>query len=219
MAVEHKNISDPNIHEPKGVSSAVAKTVYVADGLGSGVWEPPSLAGQALAPQNSVPVSDGAGNITWRLAPAFDPAYAEIDSGLTIRTLTQNVEIVLDNFSFDDVISSKFTLTGTNELTVNETGIYMVHSHLIVSPQTSLSTNNEQLEWRIKINGTVIPQRLNPIVVTRNSDSSDRFVFGYSRIIDFVAGDVVTMTVKNLSPTRNYSTECSLNLIRLSPGA
>lgn len=219
MAVEHKNILDPNIHEPKGISTAVAESVYVADGLGSGVWKSPSLSGQTLAKFNSVPVADGSGGITWRLAPAFDPAYAEIDSGPTIRTLTQNVEVSLDNFSFDDVIPSKFSLAGASSLTVNETGIYMVHSHLIVSPQTALSVNNEQLEWRIKINGTIIPQRLNPIVVTRNSDSSDRFMFGFSRIIDFTAGDVVTMTVKNLAATRNYSTECSFNLIKLSPGA
>jgi len=36
--LEHKNIADPNIHEPKGVASAAANQVYVADGLGSGSW-------------------------------------------------------------------------------------------------------------------------------------------------------------------------------------
>jgi len=36
MTIEHSLISDPNIHEPKGVSTAVAGTVYVADGGGSG---------------------------------------------------------------------------------------------------------------------------------------------------------------------------------------
>lgn len=36
--VEHNAITDPNIHEPKGVSSASSGTVYVADGAGSGTW-------------------------------------------------------------------------------------------------------------------------------------------------------------------------------------
>lgn len=37
--VEHVDIADPNIHEPKGVASAVAQAVYVADGAGSGDWK------------------------------------------------------------------------------------------------------------------------------------------------------------------------------------
>lgn len=36
---EHKNIADANLHEPKGVVSASANTVYLADGSSSGDWE------------------------------------------------------------------------------------------------------------------------------------------------------------------------------------
>lgn len=38
---EHSTITDPDIHEPKGISSAVANTLYVADGSGSGDWKTP----------------------------------------------------------------------------------------------------------------------------------------------------------------------------------
>lgn len=38
MAVEHANITDPNVHEPKGVSGANSREVYSADGSGSGEW-------------------------------------------------------------------------------------------------------------------------------------------------------------------------------------
>jgi len=37
--VQHKDIVDPNIHEPKGVAYASAGSVYTADGSGSGSWE------------------------------------------------------------------------------------------------------------------------------------------------------------------------------------
>lgn len=37
---QHRNITDPNIHEPKGVTSASAGVTYVADGSGSGAWTP-----------------------------------------------------------------------------------------------------------------------------------------------------------------------------------
>lgn len=38
MAVEHRNIPEDGLHEPKGVSNSAANRVYVADGLGSGNW-------------------------------------------------------------------------------------------------------------------------------------------------------------------------------------
>lgn len=37
---EHVTVTDPNIHEPKGASTAAAGEIYVADGGGSGVWTP-----------------------------------------------------------------------------------------------------------------------------------------------------------------------------------
>lgn len=36
--VQHKDIVDPNIHEPKGVKFAPIGTAYVANGSGSGTW-------------------------------------------------------------------------------------------------------------------------------------------------------------------------------------
>lgn len=36
--IEHSDIVDPYIHEPKGVASASEGTVYLADGTGSGDW-------------------------------------------------------------------------------------------------------------------------------------------------------------------------------------
>ena len=36
--IEHSTITDPNIHEPKGIAAATADRIYVADGAGSGDW-------------------------------------------------------------------------------------------------------------------------------------------------------------------------------------
>lgn len=41
MAIEHDVITDPNIHEPKGVSGASVGQVYIANGAGSGTWTTP----------------------------------------------------------------------------------------------------------------------------------------------------------------------------------
>lgn len=40
--IQHSALSDPNIHEPKGVTTALAGQVYVADGSNSGTWSFPA---------------------------------------------------------------------------------------------------------------------------------------------------------------------------------
>ena len=39
MAIQHEDITDPKIHEPKGASTATENEVYVSDGAGSGEWK------------------------------------------------------------------------------------------------------------------------------------------------------------------------------------
>lgn len=49
MSIEHGAITDPNIHEPKGATTASANTAYVADGSGSGSWAKVTLAAMDTA--------------------------------------------------------------------------------------------------------------------------------------------------------------------------
>ena len=47
--VNHSSLTDPLIHEPKGVASASAGKVYVANGSGSGTWTAKeTLVGETL---------------------------------------------------------------------------------------------------------------------------------------------------------------------------
>lgn len=39
MPIQHRLISDPEIHEPKGISNAPSNTAYHANGNGSGIWK------------------------------------------------------------------------------------------------------------------------------------------------------------------------------------
>lgn len=49
---EHKDITDPNLHEPKGVASATSGQVYVANGSGSGTWSKPSASNVTVTDSN-----------------------------------------------------------------------------------------------------------------------------------------------------------------------
>lgn len=44
MTIQHSIITDPNIHEPKGVATATSGKAYISDGAGSGTWQKVQLA-------------------------------------------------------------------------------------------------------------------------------------------------------------------------------
>jgi hypothetical protein len=39
MSIQHITVTDPLLHEPKGVAAAAVNQVYVSDGAGSGTWQ------------------------------------------------------------------------------------------------------------------------------------------------------------------------------------
>ena len=86
--IAHKNIPSAQAHEPKGVESAVNKSLYVANGSGSGTWSkigPQSLsnistngvAGQFVA-------VDGAGNFVLASAPSGSIYFYNVSTPYTL---------------------------------------------------------------------------------------------------------------------------------------
>lgn len=68
MTVQHNVITDPNIHEPKGASTAAANYVYVANGAGSGTWKKVETAqiSSGAATNGQRMIADGAGGVAFR---------------------------------------------------------------------------------------------------------------------------------------------------------
>lgn len=59
---EHVDLTDPELHEPKGVATATSGEVYVANGAGSGAWGEVEPQGAAAATVGQLYVADGAGS-------------------------------------------------------------------------------------------------------------------------------------------------------------
>lgn len=55
--IAHKNLTDPQLHEPKGIATAEENTVYVADGNGSGVWQTLPFSSLNYTPQATADVT------------------------------------------------------------------------------------------------------------------------------------------------------------------
>ena len=100
---EHKNITDPNIHEPKGVSVATVGTTYIADGAGSGAW-------------SAIPL-DLSGMVIERLIDGFSTASSQEPVGLDTALQIE--------FGAGET-SVPVTLDATGKVTINITGTYRV---------------------------------------------------------------------------------------------
>ncbi len=93
MAVQHRNIPDAQLHEPKGVANATSGTVYTADGSGSGDWEYPLLQGQGSAGAYKIPVLDETGTVQWVWWPFGYGYYQHGTAGQVINTTYSKLQI------------------------------------------------------------------------------------------------------------------------------
>lgn len=75
--VSHASITDPHIHEPKGIATAAVDTAYVANGSGSGAWGYPLPKGINSAAAGQVFVANGTGGGTWQAITPTTPDYGE----------------------------------------------------------------------------------------------------------------------------------------------
>ncbi len=124
MSIEHKDITDPNRHEPKGITTALSNTLYVSDGSGSGAWS--LLPVQALNGVTSNGVAgqvvsvDGTGQfaLKWIAAKGFT-WHANIASPTTITfpTTYTKVNVVTtaggSGVETTEGTNSRITYTGT----------------------------------------------------------------------------------------------------------
>jgi hypothetical protein len=101
--IQHSVLTDPNIHEPKGASSAAAGKVYVANGSGSGSWEYISghAYGELYISNNSTAQTLAAASATSKLNPvgawtANGNANVTLSAANGEMTLTQNGEYQLN---------------------------------------------------------------------------------------------------------------------------
>jgi len=114
MPIEHKNITNADLHEPLDVSTAPVDAVYISDGLGSGNWE--------------VPVIHGG----WR--------YEAIGTGTTFTTPTTNTLI---NVVGVTTFLSEFTNNGLGRLTYTGTKTRHSHLVFDVSLKHSTGAGSD----------------------------------------------------------------------------
>ena len=105
MTIEHRDIQEAGLHEPKGVSTATLGQAYIADGSGSGNWTTAALNPNNLIVERLV---DGVSLATSQ-EPVGTDAPLQLEFGAAVGTVSDPVMLAAD---------------GT--LTINSTGTYRI---------------------------------------------------------------------------------------------
>jgi len=126
MAVEHVNIADPEIHEPKGVAAASDGQVYVADGVGSG---------------------------DWRFIPHSACYYDNIGTGTTLTTPTAYT--LIGPASTGDSLPRDFTHNSLSRLTYTGTDNIDANVHAAITFKHSSATAVDCF-FQFHVNGVAV---------------------------------------------------------------
>lgn len=173
--IAHKNIPSAQAHEPKGVESAVNKSLYVANGSGSGTWSkigPQSLsnistngvAGQFVA-------VDGAGNFVLASAPSGSIYFYNVSTPYTLTypsVFTKAAPTTIASGSptlITEGTNARLTYTGASTTSLDV-------AYIISFDQASGA--NRDVQAAIYKNGTVVPG--SQAIVTSSSGQKHQLI-------------------------------------------
>lgn len=107
---EHNTLTDPYLHEPKGVASAASGTAYIADGAGSGSWTPMKTASELTAQLSNMQIVNGASS----------KSLAAVDTSVAANYIKYDVD-----WSAGVEEGTEVTY-GVDKITISATGTYKV---------------------------------------------------------------------------------------------
>lgn len=121
MSVEHVNITDPNIHEPKGVATASIGKVYVANGAGGGTWKKitESEVNSGTAGSGQLLTADGLGGVRFINTPHGEISFINITVPYTLTYPSAYAKVAATTVAggspsdFTEATTSRITYTGT----------------------------------------------------------------------------------------------------------
>lgn len=190
MAVQHKNITDPDIHEPKDVAAAAVGKVYVSDGAGSGSWQYPS---------------------------GYAHGEIYIDAGVTAQTLSVGSGYAKLNPTGEWTAGVSNIITpspSTGELTLDGAGNYLINFWCQFS--TASLASGTLYNFKYALDGSVSPRVL---TVSKFSNGSDKLHISATGIATVIAGQKLSIYVggDSVSSTTNITVlEAGLSAVKLS---
>ena len=202
MTIQHKDIPDGQIHEPKGISTAGAGSVYSATGGGSGTWKKITsdmFSGSSgdLGVAGKKLISNGLNGI----ALVADGIYGSM-------TVTGNTNAFSVTAASDPTLNTNsdyalFTGTGAPWISENLSGVTFTTDRLIAptngvyrvdlwSTVTSFPSNTAKISVKHRVNGGTFVTRHPMIKSNSAGDSGNLNGFG---LVTLNANDYIQLYV------------------------
>jgi hypothetical protein len=189
--VQHSALTDPNLHEPKGVSTAAAGKVYVANGSGSGVWQYP--AGHAYADMYITGSSTAQTLAASSAKSKLNPTGAWTANG--------NQAVTMD--------------AANGQITVLQAGVYQLDFWIVF--ETAAISGGAAYNFHYAINGTPSTRKVYVKKTTNGVDTLNVSAVGYATL---AANDIFSMYVGGdgtSSGTAITPKEAGLSLLLVDP--
>lgn len=164
--IQHSALTDPNLHEPKGASTALSGKVYVANGSGSGAWK--YIAGHSYG---DLYITGSSVSQTLSAASALaklNPTGAWVANGY------QNITPSAANGQF----------------TILQAGIYQLDFWVVF--ETAAIASTATYNFHYAVNGTASTRKVYGKKITNNVDTLHLASNGYSTL---AANDILTIQV------------------------
>lgn len=162
--IQHAVLTDPQLHEPKGVSTAASGKVYVANGSGSGAWQ--YIAGHSYG---DLYITGSSVSQTLSAASALaklNPTGAWTANGY------QNITLSAANGQF----------------TITQEGIYQLDFWAVF--ETAAIASGSAYNFHYAVNGTPSTRK---IYVKKTSNGVDTLHLASNGYVTLAANDVVSI--------------------------
>ena len=166
MTIQHNIITDPDIHEPKGVAAATADKVYISNGSGSGAWTYP---------------------------PGKAHADMYITGGTTTHTLAGASAYSLLNPSGEWTAGVTDILTstpGSGIITLNQAGTYFID--FWINFTTTAIAQGSAYNFKFALDGTTSTRTSS---VSKPTNSADKLTLSSTGTVDATAGQLLSIHV------------------------
>lgn len=202
MPIQHRDIPEGEIHEPKGASLASTGSVYVANGLGSGDWKLVSSSEIAgLGSQGGIGeqyiVSDGAEGFKYVSPIAYGSkvisnsnASFAVDAATdpTLNTNTDYKTVSGLGAPWTNSLSFRTTLV-SDGIQVQQKGVYKVETWIDI---VQFPNNMARCALKYTINGTSFSDRK---ISTKSNSAGDAGNLTGFGLVELNEGDIVRIAI------------------------
>lgn len=202
--IQHAILTDPQLHEPKGVASAANGRVYVSNGSGSGVWKQVDSTNiQGLAGDggntNRIPESNGSNGFDFKIHKAYGSMVLTNNANnfnvvaAVDPNLATNSDYVLFTGSGAPLTASGLEFGGVSfsvdRLTAPVSGIYKASLWSLIA---SFPSNTARIGIKYRVSGTTFGARR---TVSKSNSAGDYGNMSAFSLVQLNAGDYIQLYI------------------------